>query len=118
MPQTKNTLFLFCAMGLFSSCATKNISGYYYQNKRVLDSIEQSYKEQYRHKQFTLEFTDKQFEHVSIEIWTDSFKYIYEFSTTEKRLSDSLAKYDLQVAEVNKLIRQMQSIHCTWVNNL
>ena len=109
---------LVCLVAIFSSCATKNITRYYYQHKSVLDSIEQSYKAQFKHKHFTLEFTDKLFDHVSVEIWTDTIKYIYEFSTIEKRLRDTLVKYDLMVEGVNSLIRQMQSIHCTWVNNL
>jgi hypothetical protein len=103
---------------LLCSCATKNITTYYYQNKPVLDSIEKSYKDQYRSRRFTLEFTDKLFDHVSLEIWTDSIKYIYEFSTTEKRFTDTLLKYNLIDYKVNSLIRQMQSTHCTWVNNL
>lgn len=117
MPQIKNTI-LACITALLCSCATKNITKYYYQNKSVLDSVEQSYKEQYKHKHFTLEFTDKLFDHVSVEIWTDSIKYIYEFGTVEKRLKDTLVKYNLSIDGVNSLIRQMQSIHCTWVNNL
>ncbi len=118
MIQTKKRIIAFCVIATLSSCATKNITKYYYQNKSVLDSIEQSYKDQYKHKHFTLEFMDKLFDHVSLEIWTDSIKYIYEFGTTEMRLKDTLVKYDLMVDGVNKLIRQMQSIHCTWVNNL
>ena len=110
--------FVGLLMILLFSCASKNITKYYYQNKNVLDSIENSYKDQNRHKHFTLEFTDKLFEHVSVEIWTDTLKYIYEFSTTEKRLNDTLAKYNLERDGISNLLRQMQLIHCTWVNNL
>ena len=101
-----------------SSCVSKNITRYYNDNKNVLDSIEHSYKEQNKYRHFTLEFTDKTFANVSVEIWTDSLKYIYEFPTRDKRLNDTLIKYSLRVPAINELIREMQSIHCTWVNNL
>ena len=109
---------LFCVSGLISSCVSKNIIKFYTQNKTTLDSIEQSYREQFKHKAFTLEFTDKFFDHVSVEIWTDTIKYIYEFSTVENRLNDTLSKYQVNVAAAHKLIQQMQSIHCIWINSL
>jgi hypothetical protein len=55
---------------------------------------------------------------VSIEIITDTLKYIYEFGIDESRLKDTLAKYDLNEKGVMDLIKQMRSIHCTWINNL
>lgn len=100
------------------SCASKNITKYYFQNKNVLDSIEQSYKTQYQHKPFTIEFTDKTFQNLAVEIWTDSIKYIYDFNEADHRLNDTLLKYKLRTKEVYSLVRQMQSIQCTWVNNL
>lgn len=118
MKRSNFYLLVVGALLMLSSCATKNITKYYFQHKTVLDSIEQSYKEQYKHKHFTLEFTDKMFDHISVEIWTDTIKYIYEFSTTDARLRDTLSRYHLKVDGINSLIRQMQSIHCTWVNNL
>lgn len=83
-----------------------------------MDGIEHSYKSQFNYKPFTIEFTDKTFANLAVEIWTDSIKYIYDFNGTDHHLNDTLLKYKLKVDEVQDLIRQMQSIHCTWVNNL
>ena len=114
-----NQIFLAGCISILSlSCVSKNITNYYNQNKNTLDNIERSYKEEYKRKHFTLEFTNKLFDHVSVEIWTDSIKYIYEFSTGEERLNDTLSKYHLEKAAVNKLIHEMQYIHCTWINSL
>ena len=103
---------------LLFSCSAKKIStNYYYEHEKELDKIEESYKELYRQKPFTIAFTDKNFRVVTIEIITDALTYIYEFGVNEPRLNDSLYKYNIDSAEVNKLINLMQSIHCTWVNN-
>jgi len=83
----------------------------------VLDRIEESYARLYQEKPFTVAFTDKYFQTVSLEIITDSLKYIYEFGVNEKRIKDSLRKYELDVAGTLELIREMRSIRCTWVNN-
>jgi hypothetical protein len=113
------TIKLFCVAMLLYSCATtKNISKYYFENQKILDSIHHSYKEQYKQRHFSIQFTDKTFRNISIELFTDSLKYIYEFTISEERLKDTLLKYNLSVPDFNELISEMAGIHCTWINNL
>ncbi len=114
-------ILLFNIVLILSSCSSsKNIStNYYHTNKKVLNGIESSYKALYSQKQFALLFTDKTFEKISIDIITDSLKYVYVFGLNEKaRMNDTLIKYGLNVSGTGKLIQQMKSIRCTWINNL
>ena len=100
-----------------ASCSPKFIStNYYYKNEKILDNIEKSYKELYLQKPFTIAFTSKDYETISIDIITDTLTYIYEFTVNEPRLTDTLIKYRLESKKVTDLISLMQSIHCTWVN--
>lgn len=100
-----------------ASCSPKFIStNYYYKNEKILDNIEKSYKELYQQKSFTIAFTSKDYETISIDIITDTLTYIYEFTVNEPRLTDTLIKYRLESKKVTDLISLMQSIHCTWVN--
>ncbi len=100
------------------SCSPRNISTrYYYQNEKILDSIESSYKRISKNVPFNIGFTSKNFERVSLGIKTDSLYYIYEFDPAENRLADTLTKYQLPAKEVIKLMQQMQSIRCIWINN-
>lgn len=108
----------FCAAILYSCTPARNISKYYLENRQVLDKIEQSYKEQYSQRPFSIEFTDKTFKNISIEIFTDTLKYIYEFTIGEERMKDTLLKYHLLPGGINELVSQMAAIHCTWINNL
>ena len=104
---------------LAGSCVTpKNISNYYLQNQSTLDDIQESYSQLSRQGPFSIEFTDKTFNHVSIEIFTDTVKYIYEFGVTEKRMADTLIKYKLPAESLQALVLKMQMVHCTWINNL
>ena len=41
--------------------------------------------------------------YISIEIITDSLKYIYEFDTNGTQLKDTLAKYHLPFDDINKI---------------
>jgi hypothetical protein len=104
--------------GSIFSCSPKNISTkYYYQNEKVLDKIEETYKRLYQQSPFNVGFTDRIFNTVSLEIITDTLSYIYEFNLNEARLTDTLVKYRLNAPQIVELIQQMHSIRCTWINH-
>ena len=109
---------LFIAItGTVISCSPKNISTrYYFQNEKVLDSIEESYKTISSKNPFSIGFTSRDFNTVSVSILTDTLRYIYEFTVGESRLADTLTNYHLPAKPVIDLIGQMQSIRCTWIN--
>ncbi len=110
---------LFAAV-IFWGCNStqKIVTTYYAENEQVLNNIEQSFKTLYRQRPFSIEFTDRSFNFFSIEIMTDSLKYIYEFGINEKRIKDTLLKYALNEEGILDIITQMRSIQCTWINNL
>ena len=115
-----HSIVLFCAIGLLCSCASRKVflTNYYHDNEKTLTVIEQSFRKLYDQKRFSVGFTDFSFNDISLEIITDSIKYIYEFETQEPRFRDTLNKYGLPVQGITELIRQMKSIKCIWINNL
>jgi hypothetical protein len=109
-------LIVSLSAGLLFSCSPKNISTkYYYENEKVLDRIEESYKALYPLGPFNIGFSSRDFKTVSLEIITDTLSYIYEFGIDEPRLSDTLAAYNLNAAKINTLIKEMHDIRCTWI---
>ncbi len=114
----RNTLAIIALLCILLSCSSKNISSkYYYQNKNTLDSIEHSYKHLYHAAPFSIAFTNRSFNTVTIEIITDTLSYIYEFTVNEQRLKDTLIAFHLNSAKIIDLITNMKSIRCTWINN-
>jgi hypothetical protein len=117
---TKLIQFISCVVLAVSvcSCSPKNIStNYYYQNEVVLDNIEESYKVLSKKQPFTVGFTARDFQTISLELITDTLSYIYEFALVESRLADTLTKFNLDAKGVIDMIREMQSIRCTWIKN-
>ncbi len=111
-------IIIFATGIAFNACSPRIISEkYYFQHKDVIDQIEESYRTLYKHKPFTVAFSDKYFQLITLEIKTDSLTYVYSFGLEEKRIRDSMYKYGLKVPETLELIRKMRSIRCTWVNN-
>jgi hypothetical protein len=121
MQNKLGTLFLLICFALVQhACNGSKViaSAGYCKNEKALDTINTLYNLLYAAKPFALEFNDKAFTDISVTIYTDSIKYIYQFKTTEKRMADSLRKYNLQADSVKQLISRMKLLHCTWINNL
>jgi hypothetical protein len=111
-------LFLLAALAATGSCTSLNITRYYHRHHYTLDGMEQTFQKAYRQKPFSIEFTDRPFDHVSLELMTDTLTYIYEFAVGEPRLQDTLLKYGYDTAAINNLVTNMRSMECTWINNL
>ncbi len=101
-----------------ASCTTLNIKNYYHRNRSTLDSIEAVYHHAYARKRFSIEFTDRPFNRVSLDLVTDTFTYIYEYTVGGPRMADTLVKYGYDTTVINRLIRDMRSMECIWIDNL
>ncbi|MGC4100798.1 MAG: hypothetical protein QM738_05635 [Ferruginibacter sp.] len=112
-------IVIVCCAALLFACSPRHISTkYYYENEKTLDKIEETFRQLSREQDFAIAFTSKNFKSVSLEIFTDSLKYIYDFEAYEPRLADTLTAYHLNANKVIKLMQMMQSIRSTWIRNL
>ena len=110
-------LFFLIFSSLLISCSTKIVSNNYYQeHKESVDSIERRYERLNATRPFSLAFTDKDFTIVSIEMISDTLTRIYEFNINERRLVDTLRKYNYDITGIYYLIEKMQLTKVTWIN--
>lgn len=113
-------LLLCCGSYLLIACSVPRgfPAKYYQQNEKELNEIEVMYKSIDPAKPLSIAFTDKQFEHVSLEMKTDSLRYIYEFALADPTMKDSLMKYGYDTSIVVQMLHKMKLIKCTWINAL
>jgi len=104
----------------FPSChpTKKFTANYYKEHEASLLEIRQEYKKLYDQRPFSLEFRDRQFQKLGLEILTDSIKYIYNFDIRNNNLTDTLKKYHFDETGVTGLVKKMQAAQCTWITNL
>jgi len=118
--QVKGYILFLLVTAVVCSCSTsKSVSTNYYQKHGPsLDNIETLYKGLYKQKPFSLQFTNKNFDEIALEIITDTIKYVYTFGVNESRLNDTLRKYGMNQKGTADLISRMKAVKCTWINNL
>ena len=118
----KNTAIWKCLFLLIvlNSCGiNKNIPiTYYIDNRQILDSMQQLYQKTNEMQKFSIGFIDNRFNCISIELITDTLKYLYNFNMGEPRISDTLAKFRLDGSGLLKLVSLMKSVHCIWITNI
>jgi hypothetical protein len=119
-PPINSLMLAACCMWLLQSCAVpKNFPVYYYKtNEKIINNIEKQYSRLYTQKPIAAAFTDKDFEHVSVEMKTDTLRYIYEFDITDPTLKDTLQKFGYDTTGILQVLRNMKQIKCTWINTL
>ena len=101
-----------------SSCSQKFSASYYRKNSETVNSIHAQYRQLYDERPFFLEYKDKCFNYISLEIIKDTIRYIYKFRLDENKLADTLDKYQFNTAAIVGLLEDMRTIRCTWINKM
>ena len=120
MNSLKIFLFFCVVMIFLSSCSVSKTypKEYYAQHKTTMEEMETLYGNITNEKLIAIAFYDLEFNDISLEFKTDTVRYIYDFYYGEKRMNDSLFKFGYDTTLVQRLIKDMRAIGCTWINTL
>ncbi len=116
--QRRHIVLSFILIIGMSSCSPKFTATYYRKNSETVNSIHAQYQKLYAEKPFSVEFKDKTFNYISLEIIKDTIRYIYKFRLDESYLADTLKKYEFNTPGMFSLLNDMRSIKCTWINKM
>jgi hypothetical protein len=117
---TRNSILVLTAAVVFTafSCTPKLTANVYRKDRTTFNSIYNQYKKLSADRPFSVEYKDRNFNQISLEIIKDTIRYIYKFRLDEKNLADTLDKYQFNTAEVVSMIQDMRTVHCTWINKM
>jgi hypothetical protein len=107
-------------IGMFSSCTVSKIypKEYYRQNKTTMQEMESLYGAITKKNLLAVAFNDLSFNELSVELKTDTVRYIYDFVYEEPRMYDSVAKYGYDSSLFRQLVGNMRRIGCSWINTM
>jgi hypothetical protein len=111
---------LLLLLSILTSCTVSKIypEKYYTDNKVQLHQTEEMYRRATHQKSFAAGFTSLDFSSVSIELKTDTVRYIFDFSVGDKNMNDTLHKFGYDTAIIQRIILNMQAVKSTWINKL
>jgi hypothetical protein len=113
----KSLLLLILLSVIVVACKTPLNKATIYYNKyddQLLDIIRQ-YDKLSAHHNFMCGFTDRTFKYFSIEIKTDTVRYVYNSAVRNFQLADSVVQFKIDTAGVRKMAIDMYKIKCLWV---
>ncbi len=91
---------------------------YYNEHEEKLGQLQEQYKKLNPERPFSVVFLDRKFNNISLEINSDTFRYIYHFGIHEARLLDTLDKFRFNTLEVMNLISAMRDLQCNWIDRM
>jgi hypothetical protein len=117
---SRNLCYLVAAALLFSSCTVSKIypRSYYELHKETLHQTESLYHAATKQKLLAIAFNDLGYTDISLELKTDTVRYIYDFAYGEKRINDTLYKFGYDSSLVNQIINNMRTMRSTWINTM
>ena len=102
-----------------TSCAvnsTRKSASYYETNADQITEIRKNYESLYSHQPFSVGFTDKSFKYYVMEVTTDTLRYIYNTEQSEKKLLETIQRFQYDTAQLRQLARKMKEIKCLWLD--
>ncbi len=120
MNKQNHTCILLITLVSFVSCTVSKTfpKEYYVEHQATMHEMETQYDKITHQKLIAVAFYDLDFNDLSIEIKTDTVRYIYDFKYGEKRINDSLLKFGYDTTLTQQLIKNMRFIGCSWINTL
>jgi hypothetical protein len=103
---------------LFSACAAskeKKTDKYYFEHEQEIQEIISLYKSLYKHQPFSLGFSDRSYEHIGMDIITDTVRYAIDNLQSMQIFREAVYAFEYDTVAIRNLYRKMYDIKCIWV---
>ncbi|MGL6269191.1 MAG: hypothetical protein ACRC2O_14765 [Chitinophagaceae bacterium] len=103
---------------ILHSCVStkeKKSSKYYFENENAIQEILKVYKELYRHQPFSLGFSDRSFDHIAMDIITDTVRYALHNEQNMDRFREAIYTFKYDTVALRKMYYKMFDIKCIWL---
>ena len=114
----KQLVFFVLIAVLFSACAAskeKKTDKYYFENEKDIQEIVSLYKKLYKHQPFSLGFSDRSYEHIGMDIITDTVRYALDNQQSMQLFREAIYAFEYDTVAIRKMYRKMYDIKCIWI---
>jgi hypothetical protein len=108
-------LLLACLTGCFTASKGKS-ADYYRENKAALEDLRNQYEKLYSHQPFSAGFTDKSYSYFTMEVNTDTVRYIYNTKKNSQQVAHLIDRFDYDTAQLRAFAIKMKELKCLWLS--
>lgn len=101
--------------GCFSASKAKS-ADYYRVNRAALEDLRNQYEQLYRHQPFSAGFTDKSCTYYTMEVRTDTVRYIYNTEKNSQQVAGLIERFDYDTAQLRAFGQKMKALKCLWLS--
>lgn len=109
-------LFLIFLLG---SCMVNNqrkTANYYFKNQVKIEALLNTYENLYQKQPFALGFSDRRFNYYTLQLYTDTVRYIYNTKTSRQNIFDEIIKTPISNKEFLDIAQQIKDVRCLWID--
>lgn len=114
------SMYIICCIlvAFLASCAstsTRKTADYYRQNEQAIKEIRKLYDTLYRQQPFASGFTDKSCKYYVLQVMTDTLRYIFDTEHNERKLYETVLRFQYDTAMLRQLAMKMKTLKCLWL---
>jgi hypothetical protein len=102
-----------------SSCFVKRqqkSASFYIENKAPIDKLIKDFNALYDKQPFALGFSDKRFKHYTIQMYTDTVRYIYNTQQDRTMVFSEMIASPISESELSIIAKQIKELKCLWID--
>jgi hypothetical protein len=114
----KTVLYIFFICLIQISCSVskeKKSAKYYFENEKKIQEILALYKGLYRQQPFSLGFSDRSYEHIGMDIITDTVRYALHNEQNMDLFREAVYGFKYDTIALRQMYIKMYDIKCIWV---
>lgn len=114
----KPLIYGLVAVIFFSGCVAsreRKTDKYYLEHEKDIEEIITLYRGLYKHLPFSIGFSDRSYEHVGMDIITDTVRYAIDNLQSMEIFREAVYVFDYDTVAIRRLYKKMFDIKCIWV---
>ncbi len=109
---------VFLCFVLLSSCVVnthRKSEDFYFDNEDKIKKLVADYEKLYAIQPFEFGFSDKRFKYYTIQMYTDSIRYIYNTETGSDLIFEEMRQSKLNREDLTSIAMQIKDLRCLWI---
>ncbi len=116
---TRSYLSVLLSLWCCTSCLVQKqekSESFYFENKTKIDHLIKGFNTLYDKQPFAIGFSDKRFKYYTIQMYTDTVRYIYSTHMDRNLIFQEMIQSKLTEKDLKVIAQQIKELKCLWID--